>query len=865
MSGNEFYQNLCSDENAKAYPIVKRHTPHSWRQRYLDNKAEYDKKVTKYAKAMHKDLSPPPQPSSSQRRPSQQARVEYTNDDDMNLVEYLAMECPLASGRLGNNLYMTLVSDEDRYPWGSRHSWQSWRDHYKHRDAWFDKQIALYQKRHKLDPRKLAHDRKVVPSSSKNVKKRSREDHSDIEPNTNGEGRRKRVKEEPREPSAPPVEVLQDSEGEDREESEEQVDELQEDSKNGSIEPVEGSSNILETIANVPKPDSGEVNGHESENEDGQEAPEDDESRSSQDAAEASLLLGSTQESQESVPGRRESISKSESNRAESPPSSLLSRDSDTHGSTPTKVVPLSESLEQVHDDHRAQSTPKQVGTTPPKRKRILVDVPFFETPAPPSPQPRTLLPRKQRELPKLAEGPYNTTFTDSQGRPQFASTTKHRLSGVDELKPFEDIDATKFTWPPRRGRIEVEPLPPTSQDVKSRRTVQSADIDHPVTTFSNDLDAAMVEVSLLHDEVEEPPAGQPDDQPVPTERLHHDFSQPSQLPVTPARTDALNQSPAVDHLTPYKITSDVRARLLGAMELLGQKRSKPQPKDSALAQHRNQPAAASSSRQHLLSVPPLIAGSSTSPSSSSENQVKELFTTSAPPNRRHTILGGSLSDASPFTAQPRGALRTRFSLQDGSDRSHVSAIKTPRSSTVRSSHATVANSTPQFEGKQLNDEDRELALQFGMTECLRKLAETYQFQYAAARDIWIDVGSLVKTEEILKGMHDAAFAERNSSVNETLQQQQEKLRVEREEAARKEEEERLRQEQANHNTPQNGSKKNRNRRKSKGFNYTPVNAVCYAGLPEYIPPSGSRAAQKAAEWTEDGLLPYAPQDTASS
>jgi len=118
-------------------------------------------------------------------------RVEYTEEDDQNLIKYIAEKIPYleAGGRLGNNLYLELEenvrtqsasvlldsaawryndcspftvvaffdSDLSRmsttrqkslYPWAQRHSWHSWRNRYKMRQLIFDVAIREYVHQH---------------------------------------------------------------------------------------------------------------------------------------------------------------------------------------------------------------------------------------------------------------------------------------------------------------------------------------------------------------------------------------------------------------------------------------------------------------------------------------------------------------------------------------------------------------------------------------------------------------------------------------------------------------------------------------------------------------------------------------------
>ncbi|KAF7311485.1 Myb-DNA-bind-2 domain-containing protein [Mycena kentingensis (nom. inval.)] len=74
-------------------------------------------------------------------------RTEFTEDDEQRLIDYLGILIPDKSngGRLGNNVYKQLMENADvmpdEYAWVKRHTWQSWREHYKKNQEWFDQKI----------------------------------------------------------------------------------------------------------------------------------------------------------------------------------------------------------------------------------------------------------------------------------------------------------------------------------------------------------------------------------------------------------------------------------------------------------------------------------------------------------------------------------------------------------------------------------------------------------------------------------------------------------------------------------------------------------------------------------------------------
>ncbi|KAF8309744.1 hypothetical protein DL93DRAFT_1702466 [Clavulina sp. PMI_390] len=88
-------------------------------------------------------------PNMGGRKPGG-SRIEYTKMDDDNLVKYIAEKIPYAEsgGRLGNNLYIELENNKEKYPWAQRHSWHSWRNRYKLRQLLFDVAIKAYVKKH---------------------------------------------------------------------------------------------------------------------------------------------------------------------------------------------------------------------------------------------------------------------------------------------------------------------------------------------------------------------------------------------------------------------------------------------------------------------------------------------------------------------------------------------------------------------------------------------------------------------------------------------------------------------------------------------------------------------------------------------
>ncbi|KAF7972259.1 hypothetical protein HWV62_18578 [Athelia sp. TMB] len=77
------------------------------------------------------------------------ARQPFTEADDSLLAKFIAKYNPQTSGRQGNALYQKLTENRNKaWRWSSHHTWQSWRERYKNRQAWFDAEIARLHKKH---------------------------------------------------------------------------------------------------------------------------------------------------------------------------------------------------------------------------------------------------------------------------------------------------------------------------------------------------------------------------------------------------------------------------------------------------------------------------------------------------------------------------------------------------------------------------------------------------------------------------------------------------------------------------------------------------------------------------------------------
>ncbi|KAJ7123100.1 hypothetical protein C8R44DRAFT_981289 [Mycena epipterygia] len=78
------------------------------------------------------------------------AGVQFTAEDEENLVKYIAKDNPDVKGRCGSTIYILLCQNEHHKWWSSRHSWASWRSHYLRKKDEFNKRIEAYQTRKNL-------------------------------------------------------------------------------------------------------------------------------------------------------------------------------------------------------------------------------------------------------------------------------------------------------------------------------------------------------------------------------------------------------------------------------------------------------------------------------------------------------------------------------------------------------------------------------------------------------------------------------------------------------------------------------------------------------------------------------------------
>ncbi|KAF9642749.1 hypothetical protein BDM02DRAFT_1940722 [Thelephora ganbajun] len=100
-------------------------------------------------------------------------RTPFTDSDDRELVAFLAVHHPSKDGRKGNAVYKLLTEQPNRWPWGKRHTWMSWRERYKNNEARFDSHIKAFQYKKKIS-------RQAVPIGSEAMLMNGMEDLDDF-------------------------------------------------------------------------------------------------------------------------------------------------------------------------------------------------------------------------------------------------------------------------------------------------------------------------------------------------------------------------------------------------------------------------------------------------------------------------------------------------------------------------------------------------------------------------------------------------------------------------------------------------------------------------------------------------------------
>ncbi|KAL1681020.1 hypothetical protein EV122DRAFT_250254 [Schizophyllum commune] len=113
-------------------------------------------------------------------------RQQYTDREDAHLVKFLAEYNPTGVDRRGNKLWKdTLCGNLDKFPWAKTHPWQSWRDHYKKSDIWFDRKIKKIVRKKRREEAELPPeddteaDAEPRPASPKKRRRKSGRDSDD--------------------------------------------------------------------------------------------------------------------------------------------------------------------------------------------------------------------------------------------------------------------------------------------------------------------------------------------------------------------------------------------------------------------------------------------------------------------------------------------------------------------------------------------------------------------------------------------------------------------------------------------------------------------------------------------------------------
>ncbi|KAJ3928074.1 MAG: hypothetical protein NXY57DRAFT_559201 [Lentinula lateritia] len=98
--------------------------------------------------------------------PPGRGRIAYTHEDDENLCKHLArtLPNPASGGRQSLNFYKKLPKCvKGVYEWTSRHTAQSWREHYKKNQARLDSRIAEIVAREGINSKALYHKGRLLP------------------------------------------------------------------------------------------------------------------------------------------------------------------------------------------------------------------------------------------------------------------------------------------------------------------------------------------------------------------------------------------------------------------------------------------------------------------------------------------------------------------------------------------------------------------------------------------------------------------------------------------------------------------------------------------------------------------------------
>ncbi|KAK1230516.1 hypothetical protein PQX77_006387 [Marasmius sp. AFHP31] len=148
--GQQVYEKLVAE-----HPIGTDICSSTWRERYIRNREYFDPLIRQY---LIDNMQSDDAAGSSTKIPP--AIQPFTSDDEALLVEYLANNAhPDGKGLTGRVYYQHLSANADgTCPGGTKHSWQTWRDHYVSNTERLNKLIESYRSAHGIrrSPRQSA-------------------------------------------------------------------------------------------------------------------------------------------------------------------------------------------------------------------------------------------------------------------------------------------------------------------------------------------------------------------------------------------------------------------------------------------------------------------------------------------------------------------------------------------------------------------------------------------------------------------------------------------------------------------------------------------------------------------------------------
>ena len=418
----------------------------------------------------------------------------------------------------------------------------------------------------------------------------------------------------------------------------------------------------------------------------------------------------------------------------------------------------------------------KQKRIPPSRHKRTIVsrdEDDIFGTPPPQavraSPPPRT----RRREAPHLAEGPFRSAYTNSNG--QFRSMLHVRSpSGTDEGAGTDDADEE---WPPRRGKGR-SPIPSeglnSAPSREREQSIANVQPQHPPSSTLYALNAVSIDKTISPIE------------PAITHKNSQGTSQISQIKTAPsqvarAETSAIAETSRDAGRPPQpKTMSSPRGIQPPNLKPHLSTRGSIQAMDPAPVTSHNRllfpaapahelppPAAGSPSKRTSLGQIPKPAALD-DPSVNDPFKVPLLNREA----RRWTLAGNS---EIPLVDARLGDLARRASVHHIDLRAlHLSksagtsvtgrAISVGCSNTSRSSSATMKklprrpsrSSTP----PNLSESNKKLVLSLGLEAVYSRMAENHKFHIDVVREVAAEQPSLEDTDRVLCNMRLAASRE---------------------------------------------------------------------------------------------------------